>query len=712
MCAKLKPWGPALAAALLLAAAGCSSGGGGKCQTADDCAFGQVCDADTGKCREPLACADLGCAPHQVCEPPGDGSDARCLPECEEGYGFNPDTQACDALPSCDQDAPGSILQACADAGRECLEPQPGEAECGECLDPAQVLDADTGRCRPPKTCADIECQPDQYCVMPVSGDAFCSDSCQGPDGTPGIVDPQGNCIACPACDDAGRGEDGPYLDSLSAEGKCICRTLDGYYWSNAPAGVFPCDADGDGWVRIGARAAIVSSDPVVSSNARCSLRTIDRFVLHNEAGHTREVFLGSALPLYESDRNDDQAEIDRLVAAGDNSIPVYGRALEAEELNSLTRACVSATADYNHNGVEDINEAHGLTAGVSASYLPYVDFTYYLELHSGWFEPGGAGAGSYHIQEKSRAADAAAGRGVPVVRNPDEGDFWRSCIRKRDAAFSGAAEKQGLDFGEHLVDMSDPQNPWGGMNHHSQFKCLHIFQSPPPNPRPHELTRAEVVAEGYLVNQCAAQAGSAAPVAPPNPSDPVVECQVLEPTPETGVLWAAAGFENYGPNQPGADYYTRGCVDECAELFETCPNCQKTRESCDGHLENPEFTHCVGDPDDFGRLFCGCGLNFGGVKCDYVCAGDDPRDAGFDPAVGYTSLFLQADFELAPRTGYWLCGGVTQTAHDPAEDPLLCQNAGCASGYTMSGRVPAGLKTDADLCEDPADCSSGYSLY
>jgi hypothetical protein len=94
--------------------------------------------------------------------------------------------------------------------------------------------------------------------------------------------------------------------------------------------------------------------------NARCTLREVSEVVLQNESGQryslcvTPGLELNSSapattglLPLYESVRNDSQSALDMSV------VPPYGaRRLRANELNSLTKACVSAVGDHNDNGL------------------------------------------------------------------------------------------------------------------------------------------------------------------------------------------------------------------------------------------------------------------------------------------------------------------------------------------------------------------------
>jgi hypothetical protein len=286
------------------------------------------------------------------------------------------------------------------------------------------------GHCRLPKTCDELQCPAGQVCWRPANEDARCDTGCVAANGRPGIPDGAGGCVGCPeTCDGDPAGQDGPYLEAATRERQCICRTKEGYYWSVSPQGVYPCDADGDGWVRIGAQLSIHHNDPVIQANARCELRKIKDIVLHNEAGQLFvEELAVEALPLYESRRNDDQAELD----AG-STTPAYGeRRLQAAELNCLTRACVGANADYNDNEVEDVDEWQEMDLPPATpghdTCRPFVPYSYFVELHRGWYEHGAVTdapclraadcaeplvcdlgehrcrhPGRYHIAEKSR---------------------------------------------------------------------------------------------------------------------------------------------------------------------------------------------------------------------------------------------------------------------------------------------------------------------
>lgn len=148
---------------------------------------------------------------------------------------------------------------------------------------------------------------------------------------------PSGTCVVCNiGCNNLG--ETGRvYPETLSDGVTCICETQTGYFHSVASGiGSFPCDKDADGWIRDSAKPALESSDAALRANARCTLRKASQIVLENEAGQVYPLYLTgsatvptvtalvpdtpSALPLYESERNDD----DLLIGTNAN-VPLYG---------------------------------------------------------------------------------------------------------------------------------------------------------------------------------------------------------------------------------------------------------------------------------------------------------------------------------------------------------------------------------------------------
>ena len=102
-------------------------------------------------------------------------------------------------------------------------------------------------------------------------------------------------------------------------------------------------------------------------------------------------------------------------VFALNNKFPVFGgdagRALEASELNALTKACVADNADFNNDGNSDILEYHAQ----GRPLLPLdtqllLQFAYFMELNTSYFEASadaGVDAGFLVIKERSRCDNA-----------------------------------------------------------------------------------------------------------------------------------------------------------------------------------------------------------------------------------------------------------------------------------------------------------------
>jgi hypothetical protein len=707
------------------------------------------------------SCAEVGCADHQICQEATGTNDAQCLAECDAGFVWNGNTTACDVvgatcaelncaslgrvcvnnpfgaqcgacmsgyrlagldcvqLTSCETSpAVGvGIRDKCAIQGRACVEAVAGEAECASCLQANLVVDPDTQACRVPLTCNNITCPDGLVCVQATGIDARCNTNCVGPAGQPGIVNPSGVCILCPPCTDTARGEAGPYLGGVSGEGRCICETAANHYWQEGePTGVAPCDADGDGWVRFSAKAAREAGSAVVRDRAHCDFREVSSFVLHNEQGQDLVVPLAQPVILYESDRNDDQGILDQELANGASDIGELspGRPPRAEELNSLTKYCVTALGDFNHNGVEDIDEWHGMSNPVHSAYATFAAFSYFAELHRGWYEST-LPYGTYHIAEKSRAATTTAdGWQVPFVRQNDTNDHWRSCTRKRDSEYvTRVTNRQGMDFGSSFRAATD----FWGMTHHSQFKCTKIVTSLTTDSPPHHQTTelltndpgcpptlplAERAACLPRSNSCTVTttAGPDPAWNSNNPSDPIFTCELEAAVPDApAVRWVTLGFYDYPnttltPPRPG---YLRSCVNECTESASTCEGCRMTRDSCPGK-SSPGAT-CAGFTGNYGILQCGCGKNYGGAGCDYVCATD--------------SLLVQLEpFPIAPREGYWMCGELAVTHYvNSLQDYSFYEVSPPTSGYKIKGEILLTRPVAQWACQ-AANCATATSGY
>ena len=507
-------------------------------------------------------------AQDRECTPAAANADAVCG-GCKTGFTMM--SNICVAIPSgsCVVDAGGGLEETCTTRGRECVETVPGQASCGVCFpglmstgaDPLpcvapqdcgtlncaalnRVCDANavgcgacitglvptapgstTSACRLPVACSALSCATREYCNDSVANqDAVCAarpcssamqafrqdtNACVGCTGTCGINGSPGN------------GETGLYwpFTALNSN-RCICETQAGFFVETGGAfSARPCDEDQDGWVNDGAQSAVEGNDPTLRSNARCSVRRVDRIVLENEYHERRDILLcdtgpvdgtqgacatPAPLPLYETARNDQQLEIDNAVNA---DYPQYtfngvGRRLRASELTPLTKACKSSTADHNDNGISDVDEHQNdpTLAGRLGQ------FGYFMELHTSGFEPPTSTPfGRLLIKERSRCE-----MGFPVQYEATADLYWKNCQRRRDAAYRANPQEPstiGFDFARWscasaqgscptapppamppaqgagavpphgLCEVSLPpaDDFWRGMNHHSQFKCVVI---------------------------------------------------------------------------------------------------------------------------------------------------------------------------------------------------------------------------------------------
>jgi len=567
-----------------------------------DCLAGFLEEA--GACRAVVTCAALACgAANRECVG-GAVADAACA-GCLMGFADDGNgTCAPIPLANCGANTLGSILADCTSQHRSCVETADGAscgtcnypyaedantmlcvpgtycdelgcdalnrscdgepfATCGDCLAGTTEDSDNPGSCRTALTCAQVRpsCTAEQFCVQPVNGDATCSDwPCVDQNGDPlagpTADDPNrpwvarrdnGMCVQCAISFCGETGETGRvYPFTLAGSNTCICETEPDYFFGTGDIqGANPCDADDDGWVRDAARAFVESSDPVLRDNARCEVRTIDRFTLRNEWHQSYDVLLcedgfvpaalgtcsappsGAASPpttldLYETVRNDSQDDLDAAFDANNSGRYVdgdgRGRRPRAAELNPLTRLCLDQTGDFNHNRVDDVLESQNMdTSGLSPAEAIFAAFSYFAELHRARYEApvpavdpfGDPWPGRYVIEERSRCeADFPLGYNA----NLDPTDGWRTCQRGRDTGFNIDQPQINLDFAQYACEASvggctiplpiaeaslsgeiplhdvcsvsaPPDAAWRGMSHHSQFKCAVIdpVASTPP---------------------------------------------------------------------------------------------------------------------------------------------------------------------------------------------------------------------------------------
>lgn len=564
-----------------------ADGAGARCTTCldDFVEVGGDCVMPTGSCTpgEPGNILDQCAAENRDCEPVGAG--ARCG-ACRQGF--------VEMGGACVVEAPMCDPVACAALGRGCDDAV--GADCGACTDPTQTPSSGdpNSACVGVSSCDPDPCLEGQFCVPQPFGDPpICEDRpCADPDQVLSQTVMNGavvaeECVTCArACGQAGEtGALWPYAkqNSLVVNGVsegCICETLPGFYTS-AAGGLFTdlCDADSDGWVSQEARQSVFSNDPHIAANARCDVHVVDAIAFENEYGQRlRQLFCLDGLTpadegpcdgrdpvyLFEPLTLDSQPDLERAQP------PAYaadgvGRALRAEEVNPLTKACLQG-ADTNGNLVDDADEHQSSPLdplGVPEELRLFTQFGYFIELHESVFEPpllsadacdddadcpgrtcAAAGFcrerfGTLVIREKSRCADD-----FPLTYRPEDGDYWRGCTRRRDADWSddpadvdpltpvnfdfaqwGCDARTGscpvpppptpalpaVDVPPHGLCDDLPRPPldgvWRGMNHHSQFKCVTLAdQVLDPRRTPQRVTRAQLhdgLTGGLQMNVC-----------------------------------------------------------------------------------------------------------------------------------------------------------------------------------------------------------------
>ncbi len=108
---------------------------GCECAESPPCFGDLVCDAQERVCRAPVPCAEVSCSPHRLCAEPGDGRDAFCEEDCEDGWLWTARTSTCTpAPPTCEAGAVTSVLASCGQANRTCVE-LAGRGRCGGCAE-------------------------------------------------------------------------------------------------------------------------------------------------------------------------------------------------------------------------------------------------------------------------------------------------------------------------------------------------------------------------------------------------------------------------------------------------------------------------------------------------------------------------------------------------------------------------------------------------
>lgn len=591
--------------------------------------IGCACD-ENGYCDEGLQC--IG----DLCRPPG-----VCTPGVVNG-----------------------IADVCADQLRTCEEGEDG-ARCGDCIEGARE---ENGECVRPLLCGEVECDETTYCDMSNSAAPICVNR---PCAVNQAQDTLGNCITCARSCDV-EGSTGRYWAFTDNEDNCLCETRPDYF---LPKGgdVNPekCDADRDGWVRDDIQDPVFQTAQGIRDNMRCTVREIDRVILQDEYGISMEILSCDTglikntdplqtcdqivpLLLVESKRNDTPGdpELDR------DGSPSYGgregRPLRANELNALTKGCVSLLADYNDNQKEDIDEAQIMIEDPVA-FSPKArlfSFSYFIELYKSQYEtqPGNR-YGALRITERSRcdASIFPLGYDENQQYNPGiETTYWRNCYRRRDPGYqlstSTEASVPGYDFGQWTCtadsgsctaaapahyeinavdyDFNRPllrqhglcelgalppvDQVWRGMHHHSQFKCLQVLEN-----NAAEGTRDRNVSDflgsnsKLTFNSCEAKECDLANDEPTcsdselvifeqikdQTREPVITCTQDQSRAIAGAVgFAAVGYQPYSDDPE--DYYG-GCVTEDTEWDYLCPVL--------------EYGEPVTSQSNFGRFHCWC---------------------------------------------------------------------------------------------------------
>lgn len=726
---------------------------------------GEACVELSGCAEIGLACADVQ---NRSCVERTATSAAECG-GCLAGYSDDEGVCAATAGATCEEGAGASISAACRELNRACVEDP--AATCGECLEgfePAFPGDR-AGACEPPGVpCSSLSCEDDEYCVEAVgSTDAYCETRpCPVGEAFGGVAG--GVCVDCGAGCAALEGQTGrvwPY--TAAGSNSCICETTEGYFFSTTGTRTAArCDDDGDGWVSDSALREFESGDVNRRANARCDVRYIDRFRLQNEYSETKDIYLcadGSlqdspcvspgTIALAEADDLDRQSELENRIAEDPVSYPVYGsgetpRALTARELNPLTRVCVTPGADYNADGVPDVSEGHDPAAG------PFANMSFFVELHTSHYagRRDGSGLGAYVIAERSRC-DAD----FPLTyegTGPDGGawgrEYHRDCARNRRGDYDERAESQaGFDFARWGCDASlgtcplapplirgvapegstqppphglcegeaEPDGAWRGMNHHSQFRCS-VVTDTPVSERPELITPDALAALGWL-NACSLSDEGPDLSTRPEPATPAVSnlrCEVDDVLAAGATGFVAVGYR-------GGFDYAAGCIDEWSSP-RTDEEKIAWRQMCEGFTETAIDAEIgFGREDAFGAMVCGCDSTLGGVGCAWRCLPEEVHVGGVtseeeldcvsrpDGTEGFCTVGSDGQ-----RVGYWMCTQPTLTETGPLPGLFEQPVVGAAlpdEGYALFGGVRPGGVVRQRLCEvtDTDGGCSGFSV-
>lgn len=667
--------------------------------------------------------------------------------ECLAGYGEN-------AAGSCVQASTCADLD-CAAAMRTCSEVPLG---CDDACVEGYVWEESTRTCKVPLTCAELVCGAAEVCFQDgAESDAYCATGC--PDGKGEFPNGDGTyrCVTCTGlivsqatC--SRTGETGALVSEGGTEGNnCFCKTEPGYL-PDLDNRAIACDEDGDGWV---IDFAWVRKENAPSQsyaeNTRCSVRQVEAFRLVPDAASgadlvaTEESTLsayGAPLPLYESQANDKPLRDARPLYATN---AVTDQTLPGIAVNSLTKACIGTQTvnnsgsvvdvDINTNGIQDVLEAQDTSAAKTFN-LPqamvdyYGRYSYFIELHHGYFEPSapGSNVGTYVIEERPRALEALGGVSIAYEDPANTSTYWRECERQDDALSCDTTI--GADFSCATKHGSSCTDDCGrSMFHHSQFRCVLGTTSYVGNAEtnPTIVEQLGIGQEGFAkwnadglthrlgpasVCELTGATTSVGGTGIANPKSLEFNCQRTDIV-VNGVKaqWSVADYINAStdPSTPPSLGYRRGCINECDERgVEACPTYVEGRATegfqCDQSAAR-----------DFGRIECGCDTDFSGLatSCGMACSSVLVRNDG-----GNGSAFLSPGMSALDRgdtnlwsgtdAGYWMCldAMVTATEDGANEVPIIGGN-----GYMLRGGISAGGGNFAEEIGAGRDSETGQCL-
>ncbi len=265
------------------------------------------------------------------------------------------------------------------------------------------------------------------------------------------------------------------------------------------------------------------------------------------------------------------------------------------------------------------------------------------------------------------------------------------------------------------------PDGVWRGMNHHGQFRCAVVKTKVDPLKDGKEVLASSVLFDAqqpanlWQLNACRACSASdpqcgcvgdglACTSEPPTSSAPSaltprVVCQpIAMGNAATRVGFVAARYQT-GP----LNAYLRGCLPEWVDIggfefdgiaagaaqlgftpAELATLLYPWNALCPGFADQPKAVSGQANPKDFGRLVCGCNVNYGGVACDQGCP--QPLYGGPKANTGANAVCQEVGGGYCPksdtggpegtggRSGAWLCGtfGATSTPNHALLGPVL----------------------------------------